>query len=96
MGHKTWDSLPQRFRPLPGRRDIVVSRNAQQTVPGAELAAGLGQDLTLVADAPLIFVIGGGELYAQALQWADRLVLTEVEADLSGDVFSRYGTATTV
>ena len=87
MGRKTWQSLPERFRPLPGRRNIVVSRNARQSVPGAELAAGLHQALALVADAPLAFVMGGGELYAQALPLADRLVLTEVDADLEGDVF---------
>jgi dihydrofolate reductase len=87
MGRKTWDSLPERFRPLPGRRNIVVSRNAEQSVPGAELAAGLSQALALVADAPLAFVMGGGELYAQALPLADQLVLTEVDADLPGDVF---------
>jgi dihydrofolate reductase len=87
MGRKTWDSLPPRFRPLPGRRNVVVSRNADQAVPGAELAAGLPQALALVADAPLVFVMGGGELYAQALPLADRLELTEVEADLPGDVF---------
>jgi dihydrofolate reductase len=87
MGRKTWDSLPERFRPLPGRRNIVVSRNANQSVPGAELAAGLAQALALVGDAPLAFVMGGGELYAQALPLADRLVLTEVDADLPGDVF---------
>jgi dihydrofolate reductase len=87
MGRKTWDSLPERFRPLPGRRNVVVSRNAQQSVPGADLAAGLPHALALVADAPLAFVMGGGELYAQALPLADRLVLTEVDADLDGDVF---------
>ncbi len=87
MGRKTWESLPARFRPLPGRRNIVVSRNTDQSVPGAELAAGLDAALALVADAPLAFVMGGGELYAQALPRADRLVLTEVDADLPGDVF---------
>jgi dihydrofolate reductase len=87
MGRKTWDSLPARFRPLPGRRNIVVSRNADQAVPGAELAAGLTQALAIAGDAPLVFVMGGGELYAQALPLADRLELTEVDADLPGDVF---------
>ena len=87
MGRKTWDSLPARFRPLPGRRNVVVSRNADLSAPGAEVAASLPEALALVADAPLVFVMGGGELYAQALPLADRLVLTEVEADLPGDVF---------
>jgi dihydrofolate reductase len=87
MGRKTWESLPERFRPLPGRRNVVVSRNAEQAVPGAELASSLPRALALVADAPLVFVMGGGELYAQALPLADRLELTEVDADLPGDVF---------
>jgi dihydrofolate reductase len=87
MGRKTWDSLPARFRPLPGRRNIVVTRNGNWAAPGAEGVGNLGAAMALVADAPLAFVMGGGELYAQALPFADRLVLTEIDADLPGDVF---------
>ena len=86
MGRKTWESLPQRFRPLPGRRNLVVTRQSDFAAPGAEVVHSLAQALTAVADAPLAFVIGGGELYAQALPLADQLHLTEVEADLPGDV----------
>lgn len=87
MGRKTWDSLPARFRPLPGRRNIVVTRNGEWHAQGAERAASLDDALALVADADKVFVIGGAELYALALPRADELVLTEVEADLEGDVF---------
>jgi dihydrofolate reductase len=87
MGRKTWDSLPERFRPLPGRRNVVVSRNPALTCPGAEVAGSLDAALALVADAPRVFVIGGGELYAQALPRADELWLTEIDADLPGDTF---------
>ncbi|MDP1650719.1 MAG: dihydrofolate reductase [Rubrivivax sp.] len=87
MGRKTWDSLPPRFRPLPGRRNVVVSRSASTQAAGAEVASSLEQALALVADAPRAFVIGGAELYAQALPLAHTLVLTEIDADLDGDAF---------
>ena len=87
MGRKTWDSLPARFRPLPGRRNIVVTRNPDWHAEGAERAASLDAALALVPEAAKVFVIGGAELYALALPRADELVLTEIEADLEGDVF---------
>lgn len=89
MGRRTWDSLPPRFRPLPLRRNIVVSRHAALDAPGAELAASLPQALALAARASQagepVFVIGGSELYAQALPLADVLELTELHADVDGD-----------
>lgn len=87
MGRKTWDSLPARFRPLPGRRNLVVTRNAGWHGEGAERAASLAEALALTADAAKVFVIGGAELYALALPQADELVLTEIDAELDGDVF---------
>ena len=87
MGRRTWDSLPARFRPLPGRRNIVVTRNTDWQDTGAVVAHTLDQALALVADAPRAFVMGGGELYALALPQADELVLTEVDADFAADTF---------
>ena len=91
MGRKTWDSLPARFRPLPGRRNLVLSRDAAFEAPGAEVVGSLDAALALTladaADTPRVFVIGGAQLYALALPRADELVLTEVDADLPGDVF---------
>jgi dihydrofolate reductase len=87
MGRRTWDSLPERFRPLPGRRNVVVTRNAAWQAPGAEVAHSLADALGLVADAPKVFVMGGGQLYAEALPWADELVLTEVDASFEADTF---------
>jgi len=87
MGRKTWNSLPARYRPLPGRRNVVVSRNAALRPEGAELAPDLAAALARVADAPRVFVIGGAQLYAQALPLAHTLVLTEIDADLDGDTF---------
>jgi dihydrofolate reductase len=87
MGRKTWDSLPARFRPLPGRRNVVLSRNAGLDARGAEVAAGLPAALALLQDAPRVFVIGGAQLYAQALAVATELLLTEVDAEPAGDAF---------
>jgi len=85
MGRKTWDSLPPRFRPLPGRRNVVISRQAGLTLPGAEVHGSLADALAALAGAGRVFVIGGGEIYRQALPLADELALTEVDATLGGD-----------
>ena len=87
MGRKTWDSLPPRFRPLPGRRNIVLTRDAAWQAAGAERAGSLDEALERTADAQKVYVIGGGDVYAQALPHADELVLTEIDADLEGDTF---------
>lgn len=84
MGRKTWESLPARFRPLPGRRNVVVTRDAGYDAPGAELASSLEAALTLLQGTEKVFVIGGGELYAAALPMADELVLTEIDAVFPG------------
>jgi len=87
MGRKTWDSLPERFRPLPGRRNLVVTRNADWRGTGAEPVASIEAALALLAGAEKVFVIGGAEVYALALPLADELVLTEIDAELDGDTF---------
>ena len=87
MGRKTWDSLPPRFRPLPGRRNVVVSRNAGFKADSAETALSLDAALSILAAEAGVFVIGGAELYALALPQADTLMLTEVHADLAGDIY---------
>ena len=84
MGRKTWDSIG---RPLPGRRNIVVTRNAHWRAEGAEPALSLQAALELAASAPKVFVIGGAELYAAALPLADELVLTEFDADFEADAW---------
>lgn len=86
MGRKTWESLPPRFRPLPGRRNVVVTRSLDFDAPGAQLADSLEAALQQLAAEPRVYVIGGAQLYAQALPRADELVLTEIDADLDGDV----------
>ena len=84
MGRKTWDSLPARFKPLPGRRNIVITRDAAWQAPGAEAAASLAAAMARVAGAERAFVIGGGELYAGALAQADELQLTEIDTEFDG------------
>jgi dihydrofolate reductase len=91
MGRRTWDSLPDRFRPLPGRRNLVVTRNSDWHAAGAERASSLDEALRVLGGAEQVFVIGGAELYAAALPRADELVLTEIELDVEGDVlFPRW------
>ena len=85
MGRKTWESLPPRFRPLPGRRNIVVTRNPQWQAAGAEAAPSLAAALARVEAVPTVFVIGGGQLYREAIALADELVLTEIDRDFDGD-----------
>ena len=84
MGRRTWDSLPDRFRPLPGRRNIVVTRNPAWKDEGAERAGSLDEALRLAGPDGRVFVIGGAEIYRAALPHADELVLTEVELDVAG------------
>jgi len=82
MGRSTWESIG---RPLPGRRNIVVSGQAGFAAAGAEVAASLESALLLCADVTDMFVIGGAKLYRSALPHADRLIITEIDADFEGD-----------
>jgi dihydrofolate reductase len=84
MGRGTWDSLPARFRPLPGRRNVVVTRSPAWQAEGAEAAPSPAAALALVAGAPRVFVIGGATLYAAALPLADELLITEIGRDFDG------------
>ena len=82
MGRKTWESVG---RALPGRENIVVTRAPGYEAPGASVASSLGAAFALCAGEATVFVIGGGELYAEALPLADGLVLTEIRRDYAGD-----------
>ncbi|MDD5250983.1 MAG: dihydrofolate reductase [Rhodocyclaceae bacterium] len=86
MGRKTWESLPPRFRPLPQRVNIVVTRDAAFAAAGARVAHSLAAAVA-AAGGEDAFVIGGADLYAQALPLADRLELTEVDIACDGDAF---------
>lgn len=78
MGRKTWDSLPAKFRPLPGRRNLVISRSVT-ALPGAEVFTSLDAALDACTE-PEVCIIGGSDIYALALPRADKLALTEVDA----------------
>ncbi|MGL4408162.1 MAG: dihydrofolate reductase [Zoogloea sp.] len=87
MGRKTWESLPEAFRPLPGRLNIVVSRNAAYAAPGATVVNSLDAALAAASEASEAFLIGGAELYRQGMALADALLLTEINQDFEGDAF---------
>lgn len=87
MGRKTWESLPPRFRPLPGRRNIVISRQADYPAAGAEVAPSLEAGFALLAPQEKVFVIGGAEIYGQALPYAGQMELTEVDLAPEGDAW---------
>ena len=78
MGRRTWESLPVRFRPLPGRRNVVVSRNPEYRAEGAEVVGSIEAALT----DPETWVIGGAEIYHLAMPLAGRCEITEVDIDL--------------
>ncbi len=82
MGRKTWTSLG---RPLPGRRNLVISRDPAYSAPGAELFSSLAAALAACATVDEVFVIGGAEIYTLALPLADRLQITEVQREFQGD-----------
>jgi dihydrofolate reductase len=88
MGRKTWDSIPPRFRPLPGRTNIVVTRQSDWSADGAQRAVSLDDALRQCADAEKIWVIGGAQIFQAALPLATELVVTEIDADFAGDTFA--------
>jgi dihydrofolate reductase len=88
MGRKTWDSLPAKFRPLPGRRNIVVTRQADWRADGAQRAGSLEAALALCEGADKAWVIGGAEIYRLALAHAEVAEVTEIEQDFEGDAFA--------
>lgn len=83
MGRRTWDSLPPRFRPLPGRPNVVVTRQPGWNAPGASVAHTV-EDALRLAPEP-VWVIGGLEIFSLALPLADVLEVTEINADVEGD-----------
>ena len=88
MGRKTWDSLPPKFRPLPGRLNIVITRDASFVADGAAIAHSLEAARELCTTASDAWVIGGAQVYAQALPLAHTVVVTEISRDFEGDAFA--------
>ena len=103
MGRRTWDSLPPRFRPLPGRVNVVLTRDPhwqgtcvaqpqaqadQKSVNTPLHFASLENALSALQLHPEVWVIGGAQIYAQALPLAQRVVITDIDADFEGDAFA--------
>ena len=94
MGRKTWDSLPPRFRPLPGRLNVVVTRQPDWQAAGALCAHSITEALALCPANSEAWVIGGAEIYAQALPLASSAVVTEIDASFDGDAYApQFGSA---
>ncbi len=87
MGRKTYESIPARFRPLPGRHNIVVTRNRLYQAEGAAVVHTAADALAAAGEAPELMVIGGVQLYARLLPQADRLYLTLIDAEFIGDAY---------
>jgi dihydrofolate reductase len=85
MGRRTWDSLPARVRPLPGRRNVVLSRRTDFTAAGADVLGSLESAIASLGTEPEAWVIGGAQIYLLALPLATRCEVTEIEIDLPRD-----------
>jgi dihydrofolate reductase len=88
MGRRTWDSLPPKFRPLPGRLNIVVTRDAQWQAEGASRANSLQEAVSLCPGGSDAWVIGGAQIYAAAMPLAQTAVITEIGQAFEGDAFA--------
>jgi dihydrofolate reductase len=101
MGRRTWESFPPRFRPLPGRTNIVITRDDSYSADGALRAASLEEGLALAREglarrdrqearqgADVLWVLGGGSVYAEAMPQADLLVVTEIDLEVEGDTLA--------
>ncbi|WP_144877388.1 dihydrofolate reductase [Microbacterium sp. 1.5R] len=85
MGRKTWDSLPERFRPLPGRENVVITRRQDWSADGAQRAATVTD---AVRGHDRVWIIGGAEIFRQVIGDADRLEVTELDLEVAGDAFA--------
>ena len=88
MGRKTWDSLPPKFRPLPGRQNVVITRQPDWQALGAQTAGSLLDALALCKAAGEVWIIGGAQIYAQAEPLASRIEVTQIHKDFEGDAFA--------
>ena len=92
MGRKTWDSLPRKFRPLPGRTNLVITRQVLWQENGAKTMPSMRESLLFceqMSPTPTeVWVIGGAQIYAEALPLAHRAMITEIAQDFEGDAFA--------
>jgi len=85
MGRRTWESLPR--QPLPGRRNIVITRNSDYAAEGADVAGSIHEALAMCEGEPEVSIIGGGQVYEQAMNRTDRIYLTRIHLTVDGDTF---------
>ena len=95
MGRKTWESIPEKFRPLPGRANFVITRDGSYEAIGAvvttNLEDALSQAKVAAGGSEEVFIVGGGEIYKQALPITNRLYLTIIDKEVEGDTsFPEY------
>ena len=83
MGRKTFDSIG---RPLPGRQNVVISRNRELNIEGVSVVESIDEALNLLANEPEIMIIGGGSIYSACLPLASKLYLTFIDAQIDGDI----------
>ena len=88
MGRKTWDSIPSKFRPLPGRTNIVITRQSDWRPEGANTAGNLQAALAQCHTARDVWIVGGAQIYAQAEPLASRIEMTLIDKDFDGDAFA--------
>ena len=88
MGRKTWESLPPRFRPLPGRTNVVITRQADWYAAGAQSAGSLTDALAICKAASDVWIIGGAQIYAQAEPFASRIEVTQIDKHFEGDALA--------
>jgi len=89
MGRKNYESLPPKFRPLPNRTNIVITRQKNFSAPGCEVVNSLEAaiEIAKAGHEPEVFVIGGAEVFNQSMHLADRLYITEIKTSLEGDTY---------
>jgi len=87
MGRKTYETIPQKFRPLPGRTNIILTRQQEYDAPGCIVVHSLQEALSAVSPEEELMVIGGSQLFDALLPIVDRLYLTEIDDEYEGDVY---------
>lgn len=92
MGRKNYDSIPEKFRPLPNRANVVVTRQQNFQAPGCQVVHSIEEGITLarLARESEVFIIGGAEIYKAGFPFSSRLYLTEIDHDVDGDTFFPY------
>ena len=88
MGRKTWDSLPPKFKPLPGRSNVVITRQPDWQAQGAQAASSLAHAFEICQSSQEVWIIGGAQIYAQAEPLAQRIEVTEIAQDFEGDALA--------